>query len=301
MNKLHIVALRTQIGTSDMLSQKSWLTLQEACANSHETEEILQIAKEVLPPNDAETVAICFEHLDDVSSELDKYADIGIIALTELDEDFPKKFSSTLQTKSPTVLFASGRTELLNAECIGIVGSRNATDDELEFARETARVSCREGFVIVSGGARGIDQAAMCAAFESGGGCIGFLADSLATTTKKMRNELDSESFCIASPYSPDAGFSVGNAMGRNKLIYGNTIATVVVTSDLGKGGTWAGAIEALSMQSTRVIVADGENAPEGNRKLISKGAISLKSPSNLLEAITHSEQKSEPQQSSLF
>jgi predicted Rossmann fold nucleotide-binding protein DprA/Smf involved in DNA uptake len=50
----------------------------------------------------------------------------------------------------------------------------------------------------------------------------------------------------LLSPYDPQAGFNIGNAMQRNKLIYALADAALVVQSDYGKGGTWAGAIEQL-------------------------------------------------------
>jgi len=50
----------------------------------------------------------------------------------------------------------------------------------------------------------------------------------------------------LVSPYDPGAGFNVGNAMQRNKLIYALADAALVVNSDFEKGGTWAGAVEQL-------------------------------------------------------
>lgn len=59
-------------------------------------------------------------------------------------------------------------------------------------------------------------------------------------------------------PWSPEAitlavPFSVGNAMGRNKIIYGLSRCTIVVATDDGTGGTWAGATEALKNHYGRV------------------------------------------------
>lgn len=75
------------------------------------------------------------------------------------------------------------------------------------------------------------------------------------------------------SSYAPDAGFSVGNAMGRNKSIYALSDYALVVSSSLGKGGTWAGAVEALEQMNTPVFVRMQPNIPQGNRQLLIKGA----------------------------
>ena len=52
-------------------------------------------------------------------------------------------------------------------------------------------------------------------------------------------------------------------------------MATVVVRSDLNKGGTWAGATESLKHRWTRTYVWDNRQYP-GNQKLIELGAIPL-------------------------
>jgi predicted Rossmann fold nucleotide-binding protein DprA/Smf involved in DNA uptake len=64
--------------------------------------------------------------------------------------------------------------------------------------------------------------------------------------------------------------------MGRNKLIYGLADATVIITSDTGKGGTWDGALEAMKKKYGRVLVWDGPDAGAGNTALITKGAEKL-------------------------
>ena len=85
----------------------------------------------------------------------------------------------------------------------------------------------------------------MNAALDSGGAVVGVLADSLS---RKLRNAdvraaiHDGRARSCARPYSPDASFSAGNAMGRNKLIYSQAAVTLVVASDKGSSGTWTGA-----------------------------------------------------------
>ena len=78
----------------------------------------------------------------------------------------------------------------------------------------------------------------------------------------------------LATPYSPHASFNVGMAMARNKLIYALSDFALVIASDAGKGGTWAGAVEALKAGWVPVFAVDGPDAPDGNRLLIKRGAI---------------------------
>jgi predicted Rossmann fold nucleotide-binding protein DprA/Smf involved in DNA uptake len=128
---------------------------------------------------------------------------------------------------------------------------------------------------VVSGGARGTDRLAMGAALEGGGMASGVLADSLERTVRQpdLRQLLLDGQLVLVTPYVPSAGFSVGAAMGRNKLVYGLADFALVVSSDFETGGTWAGAVEALKAGWCPVFARDGEAVPRGNRELLKLGA----------------------------
>src|SRR2546430_8653913 len=112
---------------------------------------------------------------------------------------------------------------------------------------------------------------------EAGGTAVGVLADSLIATVNKadVRELLLDGQLVLLTPYAPTAGFSVGAAMGRNKMIYGLADMAVVVSSDFETGGTWSGAVEALKARWCPVFVRDG-NVPKGNKELIKRGAVPL-------------------------
>ena len=61
--------------------------------------------------------------------------------------------------------------------------------------------------------------------------------------------------------------------MGRNKVIYGASDFSVVVSSDYQKGGTWAGAIETLTAGWCPLFVRSGKDVGPGNGELIRQGA----------------------------
>jgi predicted Rossmann fold nucleotide-binding protein DprA/Smf involved in DNA uptake len=128
---------------------------------------------------------------------------------------------------------------------------------------------------IVSGGARGIDEAAMLGALERQGTAIGVLADSLlrASTSAKYREHLMVNNLVLVSPFNPEAGFDVGNAMARNRYIYCLADAGVVVSSTRDKGGTWTGAVENLKEGWVPLWVKPGSEAATGNVELVRRGA----------------------------
>jgi predicted Rossmann fold nucleotide-binding protein DprA/Smf involved in DNA uptake len=77
----------------------------------------------------------------------------------------------------------------------------------------------------------------------------------------------------LISPYDPAAGFNVGHAMQRNKLVYALADAAFVVNSDFEKGGTWAGAIEQLErLHFVPLFVRNGGGAGKGNSALLQRG-----------------------------
>lgn len=69
----------------------------------------------------------------------------------------------------PKRLYVRGDPGVLGAPALAIIGSRRATPYGLALVEMAARVAAESGLVVVSGGARGCDQAAGLAALEAGG------------------------------------------------------------------------------------------------------------------------------------
>ena len=226
----------------------------------------------------AERVVALLGHSTSLAFEIERLQHSGIQTLTPFDQHYPKRWRQRLGPKAPPLLYAAGPVELLDIPGLGVVGSRDVSPHGAEVAVETAKCASRHGFPLVSGGARGVDQLAMNSAFNSGGAVVGLLADSLSRKLAKseVRAAIHNEQALVCTPYNPDAGFSAGNAMGRNKLIYAQSTLTLVVASDEGKGGTWSGATEALDHKFGRVAVWRGPGAGPGNEALERRGAAPL-------------------------
>ena len=89
--------------------------------------------------------------------------------------------------------------------------------------------------------------------------------------------------------YNPDKRSFVGNAMGRNKLIYAMADLTLVVACEPDKGGTWLGATEALEKKFGRVAVWQGPGEGTGNAQLVEKGATPISSIDKLESIVLRS------------
>jgi predicted Rossmann fold nucleotide-binding protein DprA/Smf involved in DNA uptake len=145
------------------------------------------------------------------------------------------------------------------------------------FTRQVAEFCANNQMPVVSGGARGVDQISMTAALEAGGVTIGILAENLLkkSVERSARHAIADGRLLLLSPYHPNARFTVGTAMGRNKLIYAMSDYGLVVSAEYKKGGTWAGAEEELKRENALpVFVRIGNDTPQGNSKLLDLGAI---------------------------
>jgi predicted Rossmann fold nucleotide-binding protein DprA/Smf involved in DNA uptake len=229
---------------------------------------------------EAERIARLLDRVGRLTLELESLFSRGLWVVTRVDPRYPDKLRDTLKHQAPTVLFGAGETQLLRRAGLAIIGSRNIDEAGAAFAKEAGRKAVSGRLAVVSGGARGTDRIAMEGAMEAGGVVIGALADSLEATVRKadVRQLLLESRLALVTPYAPTAGFSVGAAMGRNKVIYGLSEFSVVVASDYQTGGTWAGAVEALKAGWCPVFVREGDDAPKGNRELQKLGALPLTS-----------------------
>jgi predicted Rossmann fold nucleotide-binding protein DprA/Smf involved in DNA uptake len=218
---------------------------------------------------------------ESMSSELARLSSLGIWVLTRADGGYPERYRDRLGKSAPAVIFGAGEKALVGDPGIAVVGSRNVDQAGRELAEFTGSASAHNGLVVYSGGARGVDQYSMKAAVEGRGHAVGVLAHSLVKALRDRRSQraVSGGNLTLVTPYSPYAGFSVGAAMGRNKLIYTLADYGLVIASDLGKGGTWSGANEVLKHEWVPLFVASGENVPEGNTALIEKGGIPFPTP----------------------
>ena len=210
-----------------------------------------------------------------LSQAADRWRSRAIWVVSRADEGYPQRVKEVLKTKAPAILYGCGEPPMLETPGLAIVGSRDADAEALAFAEEVASRVAATGRAVVSGGARGVDRAAMTGALEGGGRVVGVLAERLERTSmnREHRDLLVDERLVLVSPYDPQAGFHVGQAMQRNKLIYALADAGLVVDAAVDKGGTWAGAIEQLDIYGRAVFVRDSGRRSEGLDALRDRGA----------------------------
>lgn len=276
---------------------------------------------DLLAPDAHELIEICAAHFGRarlegllgrgflLSQAVEHWNTRSIWVISRADSKYPKRIKTKLREDAPPLLYGCGDIALLEQGGLAVVGSRHVDDELVVFTENVGRISAEGHQSIVSGGAKGIDRAAMHGALKAGGRVTGVMADSLerAALSRDNRESLMNGRLVLISPYDPAAGFNVGHAMQRNKLIYALADAALVVTADFKKGGTWAGAIEQLErLHFVPVFVRNGADTGKGNSALLTAGGKPWPNPRSgddvrALLAATVSAITTEPKQDSLL
>ena len=159
--------------------------------------------------------------------------------ITRVSEGYPVILRKRLGLESPGVLWAKGDMSLLEKPKISLVGSRDIEKPNADFAAAVGREAARQGYVLVSGNARGADRIAQQACLDAGGQVISVVADELMKQTLQPNAlYLSEEGF--------DTAFTSIRALSRNRVIHALGIVTFVAQSSLHAGGTWDGTVKNL-------------------------------------------------------
>ena len=145
--------------------------------------------------------------------------------------DWPKSLND-LGSNMPFGIFYKGNIELMNSECISIVGTRKSTIYGNSIAGEFAFDLGATGFSVVSGGAIGIDTASHHGALNAKGATICVQANGLNKLYPSKNDflfEKINNNGLIISEYPPGRSPTKNYFLDRNRIIAALSKATVVV------------------------------------------------------------------------
>lgn len=183
--------------------------------------------------------------------------------ITRLNSRYPLAVRNRLGLDAPGILWAKGDLTLLNHPAIALIGSRDLGKENRLFAEEAGRQIAKQGYVLVSGNARGADKTAQEAALGAGGKVISVVADSL-------QKQPLTRSTLYLSLDAFDADFSAQRALHRNHVIHTMASLTIAAQCTLGKGGTWEGILANLKHGWNGVCIFD--DGSEASRELQNRG-----------------------------
>lgn len=179
----------------------------------------------------------------------------GIFPLTRISSGYPSVLREQLGDRAPMVLFARGERALLGLPCVSIVGSRQPDERTRDFARRIGALAAKEGFVLCSGGAEGVDTEGEDACLGGGGRVIVFPAGRLTDCRADAR-------VLYLAEGAYDAPFSAQRALARNRLIHALGERTYAAQPRLHTGGTWRGCADHLrSIARPLYLLDDGSEA----------------------------------------
>lgn len=160
--------------------------------------------------------------------------------LTYDDPDYPLAFSRI--PDMPLVLYCTGNPHWLNEPgMVGMVGTRKPTEYGLQAAAMLGEGLVKNGAIIVSGLADGLDSAGHHAAVRAGCPTVGVLGVPIdrtyPATNRELRRKIE-QNGCVISEYPPDmTGVGRNGFLQRNRLIAALSSALVVVEAQE-KSGT---------------------------------------------------------------
>lgn len=193
----------------------------------------------------------------------------------------------------------SGNLEdLMSRPRVAIVGSRKISAYGKAVTAQFAGELARQGIVIVSGLAYGVDAVAHQAALDAGGLTIAVLPGSVEEIYPRVHRSLAerilSQGGALLSEYPDGTRTYPVNFIERNRIVSGMSNA-LLITEAAEKSGTMHTARFALEQGKDVLAVPGNITSPTsaGTNNLIKTGAITVTSPEDVLhvlgfKALTH-------------
>lgn len=208
---------------------------------------------------------------------IDKCGEMGIGMLTAHDAQYPERLKNIFDP--PVVLYIKGNLPVLDEEvAVAVAGTRNCTPYGIKAAEKMGYELAREGCVVVSGLAKGIDSAAARGALRGGGKVVGVVGSGpdIVYPAENVRLFEDVVSVgAIISEYPPETEVHREYFPMRNRIISGVSVGIVIIEAPK-KSGSLITAARALEQGRDVFVVPANVDSPAsfGSNMLIRDGAI---------------------------
>jgi DNA processing protein len=207
-------------------------------------------------------------------------------SLQDSDAGFPPELRSI---PSPVnQLYLRGR--LPPAPRVALVGARRADAYGLSWARRLGAGLSKAGLVVVSGGAAGVDTAALEACLEAGGrplAVLGTGVDLVYPAGNRALFDNIAERGALISEYPPGTPGNKSNFPKRNRIVSALSDGVVIVRAERGSGSLITA--RHAARQGRRVLAVPGpagEALSAGCHDLLRKGACLVESVQDVLAAL---------------
>lgn len=211
--------------------------------------------------------------------ELDALEALGGSLLIMGEAAFPRALAAI--EDCPPVLQVIGHPHILETTAVAMVGTRNASTNGKRMADRFARAIGAEGYVVVSGLARGIDAAAHTGALDSGTAAVlaGGVDDIYPKDNADLYRQI-AERGLLISEMPLGTVPQARHFPRRNRIISGLSVATLVVEAQLKSGSLITARLAADQGREVMALPGSPLDArARGTNDLIRKGAQLIETP----------------------
>lgn len=221
-------------------------------------------------------------------SYTEKIEGSGIKWVTIFDKDYPALLAQIYDP--PVILYYRGKPDW-NRKAVAVVGTRRISNLGQRTTEQFTKGLVKEGLIIVSGLARGVDTEAHATAIQEKGQTIAVLGSGLNNIyppeNRSLAEKIADGFGAVISEFPPDYPSLPGNFPARNRIISGLSLAVLVIEA-AEKSGSLITAKFALE-QGREVFAVPGPITAyfsKGTNNLIQEGAGAVFSPDELLEEL---------------
>ncbi len=221
------------------------------------------------------------ERLDEMDIILEQLRNRNIKVITFLDSEYPKQLR-TISTRPPIIFLLK---DIPEGRSVGIIGTRDASQFGQEKATEFATELSKQGYIIVSGYAKGIDTAAHYGAVIAQGKTVAVLPtgilkfcihEELLKISKQFFNQ-----GTIISEFFPLDEWSVGNALSRNRIT--SAFADRILVVESGDSGGTSNTCEHAKAQGKPIFLFRGISSP-ADSKIKELGVVLIDNPNEIVD-----------------
>jgi DNA protecting protein dprA len=209
------------------------------------------------------------------------------MTVIELENKLYPKILKNIK-KAPKKLYINGNLDILNSNCIAIIGSRKNTKYGEKWCKKFAQEFIKYNLTIVSGMALGIDKIAHKTAIRNGGKTIAVLPSGLENIypeeNLELYNEIILNGGCVISEYEPKINASSKNFLERNRIVSGLSLGTVVIEAAYRSGTSVTAKIAKEQGRDVFCIPGSLDNPKSiGTNNLIKEFAKIVTSPKDVI------------------
>ena len=223
---------------------------------------------------------------EDAEAVMERAEDLGASFVAVGEAGYPPLLHHI--SDAPPLLCVKGNLTLAELQCVAIVGARNASAGGRKFARQLSAELSEEGYLVVSGLARGIDTAAHEAAPQ--GRTAAVIAGGVDNVYPPENAELQriiGKNGLLLTEMLPGAVPRAEHFPRRNRIISGMSRAIIVVEAALRSGSLITARL--AGEQGRDVFAVPGsplDPRAEGTNKLIKEGATLLTNCAEVIESL---------------